>query len=167
MPLISDGRVVEDVWTTVGDDQPLPAAGPVIVSLDRWQAEKASLLARGERLGVRLDGHHPAEAIAADLKHLRLIALTFSTFRDGRAYSTARLLRERYGFDGEIRAVGNVLRDQLLFMNRCGFDAFEIAGERAAADWAEAMAEFSVVYQPAADGRRSAARLRQGRRAAQ
>jgi uncharacterized protein (DUF934 family) len=167
MPLIKQGRPSEDGWTTVDDEAPLPASGAVIVPLSRWRSQKDALLARGDALGVRLDSGQRAEDIAPDLAHLQLIALNFPTFRDGRAYSTARLLRERYGFEGEIRAVGNVLRDQFLFMHRCGIDAFEVADDRAVAAWQESLDEFSVFYQPAADRRISASRLRQSRKAAE
>jgi uncharacterized protein (DUF934 family) len=118
---------------------------------------------------VRLKSSELADAIAADAGRLALIALEFPAFRDGRAYSTARLLRERHGFKGELRAVGQVLRDQFLFMQRCGFDAFEVEEAQAAA-WQQAIGEFSVFYQPAADGRPTAVQLRQqktGTRAAE
>ena len=89
--------------------------------------------------------------IAADLDNIAVVALEFPVYRNGRAYSYARLLRERYGFKGELRAVGNVLRDQFQFMIRCGFDALEV-DERAAAGWQAATSAFSAWYQPAADG---------------
>jgi uncharacterized protein (DUF934 family) len=167
MPLISNGRSTDDPWVAVADDEALPASGPVIVSLDRWQTERDALLGRGGRLGVRLASHQLATEIAVDLAHFDLVALEFPTFRDGRAYSTARLLRERYGFKGELRAVGNVLRDQFLFMHRCGFDAFEVANEGEAAAWRKAMEEFSVWYQSAADDRIPATTLRHFRSAAE
>ena len=167
MPLIKDGRLVDDPWQSVADDAPLPADGPVIVTLARWQAERDALLARGAPLGVRLESKHPAGQIAADLGHFALVALEFPMFRDGRAYSTARLLRERHGFKGEVRAVGNVLRDQFLFMHRCGFDAFEVKDARALEAWRDAMAEISVFYQPTADGRPTVFAGRPVRRAAE
>lgn len=167
MPLIKNGEVVADPWQVLADEDALPAAGPVIVSLERWTREHNALGGRGAPVGVRLASHQPAAAIADDLPRLALVALEFPTFRDGRPYSTARLLRERHGFDGELRAVGNVLRDQFLFMVRCGFDALEVADEAQAAAWRKAMSEFSVFYQAAADRRPSAARLRQTARAAE
>lgn len=172
MPLIRSagngaGQVVDDPWTLVGDDEPLPENGPVIVTLARWQQDRESLIASGRPLGVRLATDQLAGTIAGDLPHLSLIALEFPSFRDGRAYSTARQLRDRYGFRGELRAVGNVLRDQLLFMHRCGFDAFEVPGADAAAAFARALGEFSVFYQPASDQRLPATRLRPLRSAAE
>ncbi len=89
-----------------------------------------------------------------------MIALEFPSFGDGRAYSYARLLRERHGYRGELRAVGNVLRDQALFMRRCGFDAFEVAEGTGIAGWREALGEISVFYQPTEDGRPATPALR-------
>lgn len=164
MPLLKSGCLVDDPWIPVADGEPLPVQGAIIVSLKRWQAERADLIARANGLGVRLAAADHAGTIAADLPFLALIALEFPTFRDGRAYSTARLLRERFGFKGELRAVGNVLRDQLLFMHRCGFDAFEVKDTAAVDEWKQAMSEISVFYQAAADGRATAIQLRQQRR---
>jgi uncharacterized protein (DUF934 family) len=159
--------VAEDTWTAVADDVALPANGPVIVSLERFRSDREALLERSEPLGVRLHSNQLAREIGEDARHLALIAIEFPSFRDGRAYSTARVLRERYGFTGELRAVGDVLRDQFLLMHRCGFNAFEVANEAAAADWRKAMAEFTVFYQAANDGRMPARVLRGLRSAAE
>ena len=167
MPLIRQGRLAEDTWTVVADDAALPAKGPVIVSLERFRSARETLLTRSAPVGVRLHSNQLANEIGEDAKHLALIAIEFPSFRDGRAYSTARVLRERYEFAGELRAVGDVLRDQLLFMHRCGFDAFEVADARAIEDWRKAITEFSVFYQSTADGRARAALLRGMRRAAE
>ena len=152
MPLIKAGAIVADPWVSVEDGAPLPTDGPVIVSLARFQAEREELLARGEPLGLRLKPAEKPAQIGEDVKTFALVALEFPTFRDGRGYSHARILRERLGFRGEIRAVGDVLRDQFLFMHRCGIDAFEVADEAALAGWLAAMEELSVFYQAAADG---------------
>jgi uncharacterized protein (DUF934 family) len=159
--------IVDDPWTGVGDGAPLPADGPAIVSLKRWQAERDALRRRSAPVGVRLGSAEQAKEIAADLDRLELIAIDFPTFRDGRGFSTARLLRERYGFKGELRATGNVFRDQFLFLHRCGFDAYEVASAREADAFAAALASFSVVYQRTGDGRVPATALRQVRRAAE
>ena len=97
------------------------------------------------------------------MKRFALIALEFAKFTDGRAYSYARLLRQRYGYEGELRAIGQVLRDQLLFMHRCGFDAFEVVKPDAVAAWRAALAEISLFYQRAADARPTVLGLRHGR----
>jgi uncharacterized protein (DUF934 family) len=153
MALIKDGKPLPDPWRPLADDEPLPESGPVVVSLARFRAERETLAGRGQPLGIRLKSAESPALIAGDLGLFGLVALEFPKFTDGRAYSYARLLRERYRFRGELRAVGNVLRDQLLFMHRCGFDAFEIASDRAAEWWRDAVAEITLAYQPAADAR--------------
>lgn len=154
MTLLRREGVQADPWTFVAEDAPLPKGVPVIVTLERWQADRDLLLAHDDRLGIRLKSDQAAEMIADTLSHFDLVALEFPLFKDGRAYSTARILRERHGFTGELRAVGNVLRDQLFFMLRCGFDAFELPDHASPDAWLEAFEEISVVYQPTADGRR-------------
>lgn len=148
-----DGRAeaLADPFTTVDDDQPTPA-GDVIVSLTRFQTEGEDLLARGRRVGVRLTADETPEALAYDLPRISVVALTFPKFRDGRAYSAARVLREALNFTGEVRAVGDVLQEQLYFMIRCGFDAF-VPADGATVDQVEAAARrYRHVYQRAADG---------------
>lgn len=146
MALLRDGRVVADPFASVLADEPLPP-GPVIVGLARFQAERDALLARGTPLGVRLASDQHPQAIAADLGRLAVVALEFPKFRDGRAYSYARLLRERYGFTGELRAVGDVLQEQLTFMRRCGFDSFELKAADPAAAWAAVAGDHTSFYQ--------------------
>lgn len=163
MPLLKNGRLTDDPWLSVADDADLPLGGHVIVSLDRWRAQHATLVGRNAPLGLRLRSDQRPDEVVPDLHHFDVIALEFPTFRDGRAYSTARRLRERFGYDGEIRAVGNVLRDQWAFMRRCGFDAFEVAGADAEKAWAESEGEIGVFYQPAADRRPAVASLRRPR----
>ncbi|MGD1877422.1 MAG: DUF934 domain-containing protein [Kiloniellaceae bacterium] len=160
MPLLKDGEIVDDLWTPLPEDAALTPEGDLIVSLERWLAERDSLQSRNGRLGLRLKSDQSPAQIAEDLSHFDLIALEFPRFGDGRAYSYARLLRERYGFTGELRAVGNVLRDQLFFMLRCGFDAFEIANDNAVAAWREATSEIGLTYQPTGRGGASVGVLR-------
>ncbi len=160
MPLIKNGLLVDDGWTRLSDDDALPSGGPVIVGLTRWKEDQAQLLARGEPLGLLLKSDEHPEGVATDLEHFELVALEFPVFGDGRPYSHARLLRERYGFTGELRAVGDVLVDQLMFMARSGFDAFEIDRLDALEQWAAAKGEFDVWYQPTADGRTTVMELR-------
>ncbi|MDR2789307.1 MAG: DUF934 domain-containing protein, partial [Candidatus Accumulibacter sp.] len=131
--IIRDGRVVDDAWQVVpvGDGASVPALPEeAIVPLSVWQTRKDEILARGRPIGVWLDSHEGPEAIAADLRHFAVVALNFPKFTDGRAYSTARLLRERYAYAGELRAIGDVLRDQLFFLRRCGFDAFAVRADK-------------------------------------
>ena len=119
----------------------------------RWRAERDTLIGRNAPVGVRLSNTDPVSDLAPDLDRLDIIVLEFPKFTDGRAYSQARLLRERYRYQGELRAAGNVLRDQLLFMQRCGFNAFELNHGQPVQAWIAATNEFSVFYQPAADER--------------
>jgi len=148
--LIKDGAVARDDWTRLGPDfdtdAPLPA-GKLIVPLHLWEARREELLARGEPLGIWLDSSEHPEAVGDALPHLQLIAINFPVFSDGRGYSYARLLREKYGFTGELRAIGDVLRDQLFLMRRCGFDSFEIRADRDAADALASLGDFTHVYQ--------------------
>ena len=160
MALLKDGKKVEDSWLRVGVEDPVPAAGPVLVGLARWQQDRDALLARSEPVGVWLQSEEGPDELAADLDALALIALEFPAFKDGRAYSSARVLRERYGFSGELRAVGDVLLEHLLFMHRCGFDAFEIDSKDPEQDWQIAVADFDIWYQPTADGRPTAVQRR-------
>ena len=160
MPLIKNDKLIEDSWVAANDDEPLPLAEAIIVSLERWQASRGELLARNGRLGLRLKSDQSPVLVAEDLEHFDLIALEFPKFKDGRAYSYARLLRGRYGYKGELRAVGEVLRDQLIFMHRCGFDAFEVANDEALDGWRKAAREISVWYQPGTDRRPWVANLR-------
>ncbi len=156
MPLIKDGKLADDPWQVADDG----TAAPLIVSLEAWQANEGGIRQRNTPIGIRLASDQSPALIAEDIERFEVIALEFPKFNDGRAYSYARLLRERHGYKGELRAVGNVLRDQFLFMHRCGFDAFEVADTGAAAVWEEALREISVWYQPTADRRKPATTLR-------
>jgi uncharacterized protein (DUF934 family) len=160
MALIKGGRLATSPFTDASAADEIPATGAVIVSAEQWQAQREALLARGTPLGIKLRSDQSPELIEADLGHFALVALEFPKFRDGRAYSYARLLRERYGFEGELRAVGEVLLEQLFFMLRTGFDAFELSSADPEADYQTALADFSVWYQPTGDGRPTAMQLR-------
>ena len=163
MALIKNGELADDPFVVVDDDAELPPNGAVIVGLALWQSSRDELLRRGEPIGLLLKSDQPPELIGDGLQQLAVIALEFPAFRDGRAYSYARLLREKYDFRGELRAVGDVLLEQLHFMVRTGFDAFEIQGDDPLADFEVAAADFSVWYQPTADGRDTAVELRRRR----
>jgi len=154
MLLDKTGNDVTDEWRHLVDDEPAPEGEAISVSLKRWEKEHNALKGGGSRLGLRLPNTANPVALNGEVHRFALIALEFPRFNDGRAYSQARLLRSRLGYKGELRATGNVLRDQLLFMRRAGFDSFEVNGARALAeDWAKAFGEFDVFYQPAEDNR--------------
>jgi phosphoadenosine phosphosulfate reductase len=148
--LIKDGSVVADRWTLLRDAPDLfavPDGVAVIVPLALWHARRAALIARGDA-GVWLaPGDDPA-ALADDLDVLPLIAIDFPQFTDGRGYSTARLLRDRYQYKGELRAIGDVLRDQLYALAECGFDAFAIRPDRDATEALASLNDFAGVYAP-------------------
>jgi len=143
----------DDAFTTVDAEAAIPAEGAVILSLARFEAEGAGLLDDGRRVGVVVQPGETVEALAYDLPRLALVALTFPKYRDGRAYSSAAVLRTRLGFKGELRAVGDVLRDQAREMVRCGFDAFVPADDASTEQWAAAAGRYRHVYQTAADRR--------------
>jgi uncharacterized protein (DUF934 family) len=164
MQLIKAGRIVEDSFARVADDAPVPERVPVIVSAARFLAEVDTLLKRDAPTGVVWPNDRRVAELDPYLPSLALVALVFPIFRDGRAFSQARLIRERYGFRGELRATGQVLRDQFLFMLRAGFDAFEVTKDADAAAFAQSARRYSVFYQPTGDGRATvrAARARTG-----
>src|SRR5262245_52455256 len=124
MRIIRDLAIVEDGFTHVADGAELPASGDIIVSLDRYRELRASLSQRTGKVGVRLRSDQEAKTLAEFLPEVALVAVEFPGFKDGRGYTTARLLRERFGWKGELRAVGDVMRDQMFYMLRCGFNAF-------------------------------------------
>lgn len=155
MQIIKDREIVEDHWQRVlpdedtdPDEVSVPDDGDVLVSLPVWKAHRDQLIARGDGVGVWLGGDDVVDEIVDDLEFLDLVALEFPYFRDGRAYTKARLLYERYDFEGEIRAVGDVHYDQLDFMHRCGFDAYEPAEFFDLEEALEAFDKYSVQYQP-------------------
>jgi uncharacterized protein (DUF934 family) len=163
MRVIRKRRVVEDHWRHLSDGEPAPPAGDVIVSVSRWGAEKRRLLARSGRVGVLLGAADPLEAVVDDLDRLSLVALEFGSLGEGRGFSQARLLRERHGYPGEVRAIGAVSRDRLAFMERCGIDAFELGRSDDVEEALQGFDEVSWVYQPAADGAEPVARRRHHR----
>lgn len=142
----------ERAFVTVADNEPLPE-GPAIVSLARFQKERDQLLARDEKLGLRLDTSQSPELIGQDVHKIALIVLNVPYHRDGRAYSWARLLRTRLHYKGEIRVTGHVLRDHIAFYTRVGVDSFELPRPVGDADLEAAKGEISHVYQPSVDGR--------------
>jgi uncharacterized protein (DUF934 family) len=129
----------------------LPDGGRVIVPLAAWQTLREQLLSRLDAIGVWLRGEDDPATLAADFAHVELIAVDFGSFTDGRGYSTARLLRERYGWRGELRAIGDVQRDQLLALARCGFDAFVLPEGGDSHGALAAFDDFTEAYQAAVE----------------
>jgi uncharacterized protein (DUF934 family) len=156
------GAFVTDAFTPVADDAALPE-GAVLVSLARFEKDREALLARNTPVGVQLSADQSPEKLGLDVERLSLIVLEFPKFRDGRAFSWARMLRTRLGFTGEIRAVGDFLYDQISYQHRVGFDAWVVPDTFALADFSRALSEITNVYQPSADGRKTIRQLRAGR----
>ncbi|MBR0894026.1 DUF934 domain-containing protein [Bradyrhizobium tropiciagri] len=153
MPLVKQGRLTTDLFVHVADGAELPGDGAVLVTAERFLADPEALLRRTGKVGVIWPNNRNLDDLVPHLDRVASVALVFPTFRDGRAYSQARLLRERYGYDGELRATGQILRDQFVFMTRAGFDAFEVKKDADADAFAATMKRYSVFYQPTGDGR--------------
>ncbi len=160
MPLVKAGTIVEDRFVRVADGDPVPEQGPVIVSADRFLADADEFARRADVVGVIWPNNRSVAELEPHLRHLALVALVFPAYKDGRAYSQARLLRERFGFRGELRATGQILRDQFVFLMRAGFDAFDVVKAADAATFEEAARRYSVFFQPTGDGRVTVARVR-------
>ena len=153
MPLVKGGKIVSDEYVHLADDAALPETGAVLVSAARFLADPELVLQRREKVGVIWPNNREVEDLLPYVERLALVALVFPSFRDGRAYSQARLLRERYFFRGELRATGQVLRDQFVFMLRAGFDAFDVKKQADAEAYTQTVKRYSVFYQPTGDGR--------------
>jgi uncharacterized protein (DUF934 family) len=147
--LLRDARIVDDDWSYLAEADGDPAAA-LILTLAQWQTERDAWIARGGRLGVVLSPAHKVEILAPDIARFALIGADFSGPSEGRGYSQARLLREHWKFDGELRATGYVRRDQLFFMARCGFNSFELP-DADIEDAHTALSTFSWAYQPSND----------------
>jgi uncharacterized protein (DUF934 family) len=156
MPLVKGGKIAEDIFVHIADGAELPAEGAVLVSAARLLEQPDALLAREGKVGVIWPNNRDIDDLVPYLDRLAAVALVFPTFRDGRAYSQARLLRERFSWRGELRATGQVLRDQFVFMLRAGFDAFEVKKRSDAEAFAQTAKRYSVFYQPTGDGRLTA-----------
>jgi uncharacterized protein (DUF934 family) len=161
MPLVKQGRIAADIFVHAADGAELPGDGAILVSAARLLEDPEALLRRSGKLGVIWPNNRDLDDLVPHLDRLAVVALVFPSYRDGRAYSQARLLRERHGYDGELRAIGQVLRDQFVFMLRAGFDAFEVKKESDAEAFAATAKRYSVFYQPTGDGRLTALHRRQ------
>ncbi len=150
MKIIRDRAIVDDDFVHVAGGDEQPAEAKPIVPLAAFVSSRETLFARHAAVGVRIASDKlPADV--PDLTRLALIAIEFPKFTDGRGYSVARMLRQRHGFRGELRAVGWVLRDQLQYLERCGFNAFELLPGKPLESGLEAFGELSVAYQAAVD----------------
>lgn len=151
MQIIKDHSITTDDYLHLSDDAELPASGEFTVTVARWQADKDRLRQFAGNLGIRLAGDTDLASIASDLPGFSLITLDFPGLADGRLFSLARLLREKYGYKGEIRARGEFLRDQIFFLMRMGVNSFECKAGQDAEFLLPALREFTVTYQAACD----------------
>jgi uncharacterized protein (DUF934 family) len=156
MPLVKGGKITDDIFVHVADGAEAPAQDGLLVSAARFLENPEALLARSDKIGVIWPNNRDVDDLVPYLDRIGAVALVFPTFRDGRAYSQARILRERFLYRGELRATGQVLRDQFVFMLRAGFDAFEVKKQADAEAFAQTVQRYSVFYQPTGDGRLTA-----------
>ena len=153
MPLVKGNAIVTDEFVHLADDAEIPADGAVLVPAERFLKDPEAALSRSGKTGVIWPNNRDVDDLLPYLGRLAAVALVFPVFRDGRAYTQARLLRERYKFRGELRATGQVLRDQFVFILRAGFDEFEVKKQSDAEAFAIVAKRYSVFYQPTGDGR--------------
>ncbi len=163
MKIIRNKAIVQDDWTSIADDAEIPASGRVIFSLKRWQEVRDALKTGDVSAGVRIPNNVDVAAIWDQIRDCPLIAIEFPAFGDGRAYSQARLLRERFAYRGEIRAVGDVLRDQIYFMHRVGINAMAPRADQDLQACLKAFGDFTVPYQGSVDQPISVFQRRAGR----
>src|ERR1035437_8784526 len=153
MPLVRSGKISGDAFIHVADDAAIPGDGAILISAVRFLGDAEALSRRVGKTVVIWPNNRDVDDLVPWLDRLAVVGLVFPTFRDGRAYSQARLLRGRHGFRGELRATGQVLRDQFVFMLRAGFDAFEVKKQSDADAFANTAKRYSVFYRPPGGGR--------------
>ena len=153
MQIIKDRNISNDDWVIAReiDDAAFVPKDNTIFPFSYWQLNSGDLLKQNTSHAIWIDGDIETEQLSSHLNHLSIIALDFPAFKDGRSYTHARILRDRYNFEGELRAIGNVLRDQMFFMLRCGINCFEVTEGKNAEDALKSFNDFTVRYQAAAD----------------
>ena len=150
-PFIRDGRIADNDAITLAAAAALLPDGRVIVSLARWRKEREALSRAGCEVGVLIPNTEDVTVLWPELRDRPLLAVHFPKWGDGRAFSQARVLRERFGFGGELRATGDVARDQMQFMQRCGINSFELRADQDPALCLKSLHDFDVAYQRCAD----------------
>jgi uncharacterized protein (DUF934 family) len=153
MPLVKNGRITGDLFVHIAEGAELPGDGAILVSAARFLEDPEAVLKHAGKVGVIWPNNRDIAELVPYLGKIAVVALVFPTFRDGRAYSQARLLRERYNYRGELRATGQILRDQFVFMLRAGFDSFDVKKQADAEAFMQTAKRYSVFYQPTGDGR--------------
>lgn len=148
--IIKNGAITEDTYHIITEVGALPAAD-IVVSLDVWQQQRAEVLAHPYKKGIMLKPDQHPEVIVSDLANLDIIALVFPAFADGRGYSYAVLLRQRYSFKGELRATGDIFKDNMFYLRRCGFDSFAVRADKDIDVALQGLQDFSEYYQASTD----------------
>lgn len=149
--MLSHGAVADNNWTVLQQPVASIPAGDILVPLNYWLEHRVELKQQSGQVGVWLDSDEEVESLADDLPQLPVVALNFPKFVDGRGFSSARLLRDRYDYQGEVRAIGNIIQDQLFMLQRCGFSQFSLANDIDLEAAAKSLNDFSDGYQTAAD----------------
>lgn len=157
--IIKDGAIVADTYQLVTETGTLPAQD-ILVSLDVWQQQREAILAHPYKKAVLLKPDQHPEVLVEDVKQLDMIALDFPAFADGRGYSYAALLRQRFGFTGELRATGDVFKDNLFYLKRCGFNSFAVRADKDIHVALQGLQDFSESYQASVDESRPLYRRR-------
>lgn len=151
MKVIKNGQIAEDLWTHLEDDIAIEAGVCATVTLDRLETLSESAYKTAQKLGVRIAPSEDVNRLKTHLHQLDLVVLAMNPFTDGRSFSQSRILREQLGYQGEIRASGDFLRDQMYSLQRLGVDSFEFAEGTHLEDRLKAFSEFTVIYQAAQD----------------
>ena len=151
MKLIRDGKIAKDELSYEIESPKLPLKKPTIVDYEVWESTKGELLKQDVQIGVKLKSDQSPDLISKDLEQIGIVVLEFPLFRDGRPFSYAVLLRSRYNYKKEIRAVGNVLQDQFNFLQRCGFSSVKVSEDIDEAIWKKSVSRIKHVYQWSVD----------------
>lgn len=154
--LIKNRQIIDDQWILIKESSHLEdllaySGQDLIVPLAFWREDRNRILQRSDKTAVWLNSHEVPKSLEADLDDIEVIALNFPIFSDGRPYTSARELRSNLGYKGEIRAIGDVLRDQLFYMSRCGFDAFLMREDQNLEEALSAFDDFTDGYQVSVD----------------
>lgn len=152
MKIIKDKQILEDSWQFIAELEDSLPQGDIMVPFVFWKDNQSVLENHPGKVSIVLDGAVDINEVIPHLDKFDVIGLQFPAFADGRCYSHARLLRDRHGYTGELRALGDILHDQLFYMSRCGIDAFALREDKDFTSALAAFNEFSVMYQTAADG---------------
>lgn len=145
--LIKDGAIIEDTFLLLESSSEFTSQQDLLIPLALWNETKPLLKDHKGKIGIQVLGETEPSEFADDLSAVDLIAIDFPAFKDGRGYSLARMLRQKFNYGGELRATGDVLRDQLFYLYRCGFNSFAVREDRCIEDALNGLKDFSVLYQ--------------------